>query len=398
MDVNPSESVVIVSACRTPIGSFLGSLAAVSAKELGRMVSVEALRRAQLPASSIDETFFGCVLTAGLGQNIARQISVAAGVPVIAPALTLNMVCGSGMRAVMLGIQAILSGDADAVLAGGVESMSQAAHVLPQARSGLRIGTRELRDSMLDDGLTDAFEQIHMGITAENIARRYQISRVEQDAFACRSQQRAEAAIQNSRFAAEIVPVSIEQRKGPAVLFSQDEFPRAGTTVEALARLRPAFEENGTVTAGNSSGINDGAAAVVLMRESRAQNLGLRALARIRASASAGVDPAVMGLGPIPSTKKALAKAGLAITDLHLVEANEAFAAQSIAVERELALDPDKLNVNGGAIALGHPIGASGARILVTLLAELERRGEALGLATLCIGGGMGTAIVVERV
>jgi acetyl-CoA C-acetyltransferase len=392
-----SLDVVITGACRTAIGAFMGGLSEVTPVQLGAVVVAEALRRAGVAPDQADEVIFGGILTAGLGQNIGRQIALAAGIPATVPALTVNKVCGSGMKAVMLGTQAIRCGDADVVVAGGVESMSLSPYVLPGARKGLRMGPAQFLDSMISDGLTDAFQNAHMGITAENIAERYNLSREEQDRFACASQNRAEAAVKAGRFCDEIAPVVIPSKKGPPVSVTQDEHPRFGTTLEALAKLKSVFKANGTVTAGNASGINDGAAALVLMSRDKAKDLGVVPLAAIRAYGSGGVQPEVMGLGPIPATRKTLANAGLAVEDLDLIEANEAFAAQCLAVARELGFPEEKVNVNGGAIALGHPIGASGARILVTLLYEMQKRDAGLGLATLCIGGGMGTAVIVER-
>ena len=392
------REVVIVGACRTAIGAFMGGLSEIAPAKLGAVVVREAIRRAGIASEQIDEVIVGSILTAGAGQNIARQIAIEGGVPFHVPAYTINKVCGSGMKAVISGAQSILCGDAEVIVAGGVENMSLSPFVLPGARKGLKMGAAQLLDTMITDGLSDAFQPIHMGITAENIAERFGISRDQQDRFACVSQNKAEAAVKGGRFSDEIVPVPIPQRKGPPVAFVQDEHPRFGSTLEGLAKLRPAFKPDGTVTAANASGINDGAAAVVLMSASKAKELGLTPLARIRGYGVGAVDPAVMGLGPVPASRKALEKAGLKVQDLDLIEANEAFAVQCLAVARELALPDEKVNVNGGAIALGHPIGASGARILVTLLYEMRKRNSALGLATLCIGGGMGTAVVVERV
>ncbi|MEW6724428.1 MAG: acetyl-CoA C-acetyltransferase [Bacillota bacterium] len=389
--------VAIASAIRTPIGTFNGSLAEVSAVELGAQVIKEALRRAKVDPSAVDEVYLGNILQAGLGQNPARQAALKAGLPNEVPATTINKVCGSGLKAVILAAQAITSGDAEVVVAGGTENMTQAPFLLDKARQGYRMGHGQLVDSMIKDGLWCAFTDVHMGITAENIAERYGISREEQDTFAAASQQKAQKALESGRFEAEIAPVVIPQRKGDPVVFAADEYPRPNITAESLAGLRPAFKKDGTVTAGNSSGINDGAAAVVLMSEEQADKLGIEPLATIVSYASAGVEPEVMGLGPVPATRKALARAGLNIDQIDLVEANEAFAAQSIAVARELKFDPERVNVNGGAIALGHPIGASGTRILVTLLHEMARRNARRGLATLCIGGGQGIALVVER-
>lgn len=391
------KRAVIVSAVRTAIGSFGGSLATTPVVELGALVIREALTRVGLRGDQVDEVIMGNVLQAGLGQNPARQAAIKAGIPHDVPSYTVNKVCGSGLKAVSLAVGAVLLGDAEVVVAGGMENMSLAPYLLEKARSGYRMGNAELIDSMIKDGLWDAFNNYHMGITAENLAEKYGISRAEQDAFAVWSQEKAERAIRGGKFKEEIVPAVIPQRKGDPLVFAQDEFPRFGTTLEKLAVLKPAFKEGGTVTAGNASGINDGAAVVVVMSAEKAQSLGLTPLAGVKSYASAGVDPRYMGLGPVPATRKALAKAGLRLEDLDLLEVNEAFAAQSLAVARELKWDPEKVNVNGGAIALGHPIGASGARILVTLLYELKRRQAQLGLATLCIGGGQGIAMVVER-
>ncbi|MEQ2128625.1 acetyl-CoA C-acetyltransferase [Caldanaerobacter subterraneus] len=392
------REAVIVSAVRTAIGKFGGSLAGIPVVDLGAIVIKEALKRAKVAPEQVDEVFMGIILQAGLGQNPARQSAVKAGIPVEVPATTINMVCGSGLRTVAMAAQAVMLGDADIVVAGGMESMSRAPYLLRDARWGYRMNmpSGELVDEMVYDGLWDVFNQYHMGITAENIAERYKISRQEQDEFALRSQNLAEAAIKAGKFEEEIVPVPIPQKKGDPIEFKVDEHPRFGTTMEDLAKLKPAFKPDGTVTAGNASGINDGAAAVVVMSRDKAKELGITPLATIKSYAYAGVDPAVMGLGPIYSTRKALDKAGLKIEDIDLIEANEAFAAQAIAVARELNFDMEKVNVNGGAIALGHPIGASGARILVTLLHEMKRRGSRLGLATLCIGGGMGISMIVE--
>lgn len=393
-----NRNAVIVSAVRTAIGSFQGSLAGFSAPQLGAIVTREVLRRVNLSPDLVEEVIFGNVLQAGLGQNPARQAWVKAGYSDKVPAMTINKVCGSGLKSVMLAAQAVKAGDADIILTGGMESMSRAPHLLEGSRQGYRMGDQKVVDAMIRDGLWCAFTDVHMGITAENIAERYGLSREEQDEFSAWSQQKAEKAIAEGRFRDEIVPVEIPQRKGDPVIFQQDEFPRPGTTVEKLAKLRPAFKKDGTVTAGNASGINDGAAALLVMAEERAQALGIKPLARILGYASAGVDPAVMGLGPIDATRKALAKTGLSLADIDLIEANEAFAAQALAVAKTLEFPREKLNVNGGAIALGHPIGASGARILVTLLYEMQKRESRRGLATLCIGGGQGVAMVVERV
>lgn len=391
------QDVVIVAATRTAVGSFQGSLANVPAVELGATVIRALLEQTGVAPSQVDEVILGQVLTAGAGQNPARQAAVKAGLPHEVPALTLNKVCGSGLKAVQLAVQAIRCGDAEIVVAGGMENMSLAPYVLPKVRSGLRLGHAELVDSMISDGLWDAFNDYHMGQTAENLVQQYQISREAQDAFAARSQQRAAAAVESGRFRDEITPVAIPQRKGDPLLFDTDEGVRADTTAEGLARLRPAFAKDGSVTAGNASSLNDGAAAVLVMSAAKAKALGLAPLAHIAAYASAGVDPAIMGIGPVSATRKTLAKAGWQLADLDLIEANEAFAAQALAVGQELGWDDDKVNVNGGAIALGHPIGASGCRVLVTLLHELRRRDGRRGLATLCIGGGQGVALAVER-
>lgn len=391
------REIVIASAVRTAIGSFQGTLANVSATQLGAIVLEAALERAGVAKEAVDEVIMGNVLQAGLGQNPARQAAIKAGLPQEVPALTINKVCGSGLKAVHLAVQSILSGDAEVVLAGGMENMSQAPYLMEGARSGYRMGDQKVVDSMIRDGLWCAFNDYHMGITAENLCERYGLTREEQDEFAAWSQEKAQRAISEGRFQEEIVPVPIPQRKGDPVLFATDEFPRAGVTAEALAKLRPAFKKDGTVTAGNASGINDGAAAVLVMSGEKARELGVKPLARIVANASAGVDPSIMGIGPVPATQRVLAKAGLTLDQIDLIEANEAFAVQSLAVGKELGIDKEKLNVNGGAIALGHPIGASGARILVTLVHELGKRsGAKYGLATLCIGGGQGVATVVE--
>jgi acetyl-CoA C-acetyltransferase len=392
-----SENIVIVAAARTAVGSFGGSLSTLSASELGSIVLKALLDQTGVAPDQVDEVILGQVLTAGVGQNPARQTVIKAGLPHQVPAMTINKVCGSGLKAVQLAMQAIACGDAQIVIAGGQESMSQSAHILPRSREGQRMGDWMMVDTMIVDGLWDAFNQIHMGVTAENIAKQYAFSREAQDAFAAGSQQKAEAAIKAGRFIDEIVPVSIPQRKGDPLVVAQDEFPRPGTTAESLAKLRPAFDKAGTVTAGNASGINDGAAMVMVMTASKAKELGLKPLARLVAFASAGVDPAIMGTGPIPATLKCLEKAGWTPADLDLVEANEAFAAQAMSVNQEIGWDQSKVNVNGGAIALGHPIGASGARVLVTLLHEMQKRDAKKGLATLCIGGGQGVALAVER-
>ncbi|NMA70084.1 MAG: acetyl-CoA C-acetyltransferase [Desulfitobacterium sp.] len=391
------RDVVIVSAVRTPLGSFGGSLENISGIDLGAIVIEEAVNRAGIKPDQVEEVIMGNVLSAAVGQNPARQAAMKAGIPQEVPAWTLNKVCGSGLKSVICGAQAIIAKDADVVVAGGMENMSSSAYALPKARKGYRMGNGALVDTMIVDGLTDAFHDIHMGITAENIAERFNITREDQDSVALRSQNRAEDAIKSGKFLEEIVPVEIPQRKGEPLIFSQDEFPRFATTSESLGKLRPAFKKDGTVTAGNASGINDGAAAVVLMAKEKAEELGLPILAKITSWASAGVDPLIMGAGPIPASRKALEKAGLTIEDIDLVEANEAFAAQAAHVMQELNLDVNKTNVNGGAIAIGHPIGASGTRILVTLLYELKRRDAQRGLATLCIGGGQGISLIVER-
>jgi acetyl-CoA C-acetyltransferase len=392
-----SENIVIVAAARTAVGSFGGSLSTLTASELGATVLKALLDQTGVAPDQVDEVILGQVLTAGVGQNPARQTAIKAGLPHQVPAMTINKVCGSGLKAVQLAMQAIACGDAQIVIAGGQESMSQSAHILPRSRAGQRMGDWMMVDTMIVDGLWDAFNQIHMGVTAENIAKKYAFSREAQDAFAAGSQQKAEAAIKAGRFVDEIVPVSIPQRKGDPLVVAQDEFPRPGTTAESLAKLRPAFDKAGTVTAGNASGINDGAAMVMVMTASKAKELGLKPLARLVAFASAGVDPAIMGTGPIPATTKCLEKAGWTPADLDLVEANEAFAAQAMSVNQEIGWDQSKVNVNGGAISLGHPIGASGARVLVTLLHEMQKRDAKKGLATLCIGGGQGVALAVER-
>ena len=389
------KDVVIASAVRTPVGKFQGAFSNVSAAELGRVVIVEALKRAGITTDMVDETLLGCVLQAGQYQGVARQAAVNAGIPVERPALCINMICGSGLRSVAMAAQAIQCGDADIIVCGGTENMTRAPYVLEKARGGYRMNDGIIVDSMVRDGLTDAFYHYHMGITAENVSEKYGITREMQDEFACRSQNRAEAAQKSGRFKDEIVPVTVKTKKGEVVV-SEDEFPRHGTTMESLAKLKPAFKEGGTVTAGNSSGVNDGAAALVVMSADKAKELGITPLATIKSYASAGVDPQIMGVGPIYATRKALDKAGLTVADLDLIECNEAFAAQSVAVANELGFDMDKVNVNGGAIAIGHPVGASGARILVTLLYEMKKRGSKTGLATLCIGGGMGTALIVE--
>ena len=391
------QDAVIVSAVRTAIGTYGGGLAEVPAVTLGEICIRAALERADLKPGQVNEVIMGNVLQAGLGQNPARQSAINAGLPVEIPAMTINKVCGSGLKTVMLAAQAIKLGDADIVVAGGMESMSRAPYLLEKARFGFRMGDGKLVDEMIRDGLWDAFNDCHMGMTAENICMAAELSREDLDKFALQSQQRAAHAIEAGVFKQEIVPVEVPGKKGPTI-FDKDQGPRSETTIEALTKLRPAFmAEGGLVTAGNSSGLNDGGAAVVVMSRKKAEELGLKPMATIRSYASAGVDPRVMGMGPVPATKSALEKAGLKVSDLDLVEANEAFAAQSVAIGRELGFDPSKLNVNGGAIALGHPIGASGTRILVTLLYEMQRRQSHYGLATLCIGGGQGVAMIVER-
>ena len=391
------REVVIVSAVRTPIGSYGGKFKDVSAVELGTIVAKEALKRVNLDPSQVEEVIFGNVLGAGLGQNVARQVAIHAGIPIEVPSFTVNKVCGSGLKTVALAAQAIKAGEADIILAGGTENMSQAPYLLKTARWGQRMGDGVIEDYMVKDGLTDIFNNYHMGLTAENIVKEYNLTREEQDNLAVTSQNKAEAAINSGRFKDEIVPVSIPQRKGDPIIVDTDEFPRFGATEEGFAKLRPAFDKNGSVTAASSSGINDGAAAILVMSREKADELGLKPLATISSYASAGVDPSVMGTGPIPASRKALEKAGITVEDLDLIEANEAFAAQALSVIKDLKLNRDIVNVNGGAIALGHPIGASGARILVTLLHEMEKRDSHNGLATLCIGGGQGIAMVVKR-
>ncbi|MFJ3469743.1 acetyl-CoA C-acetyltransferase [Pseudomonas sp. NPDC090201] len=391
------QDVVIVAATRTAVGSFQGSLANIPAVDLGAAVIRQLLAQTGLDPAQVDEVIMGQVLTAGAGQNPARQASIKAGLPFAVPAMTLNKVCGSGLKALHLGTQAIRCGDADVIIAGGQESMSLANYVMPGARTGLRMGHATMVDTMISDGLWDAFNDYHMGITAENLSDKYEISREAQDAFAAASQQKAAAAIAAGRFVDEITPILIPQRKGDPVPFATDEQPRAGTTAASLAKLKPAFKKDGTVTAGNASSLNDGAAAVILMSAKKAEELGLPVLARIAAYANAGVDPAIMGIGPVSATRRCLDKAGWSLDELDLIEANEAFAAQSLSVGKELGWDMDKVNVNGGAIAIGHPIGASGCRVLVTLLHEMIKRDAKKGLATLCIGGGQGVALALAR-
>ena len=392
------REVVIASAARTALGSFGGSLKDVPAAELGAIVIKEAVKRAGIDPEQVEEVVMGNVIQAGLGQNVARQATLKAGLPNEVPAMTINKVCGSGLRTVALAAQMIKAGDADIVVAGGMENMSAAPYVLDKARWGQRMGDGKLVDTMIKDALWDAFNNYHMGVTAENIAEQWGLTREMQDEFAASSQAKAEAAIKAGKFKDEIVPVVIPQRKGDPIVFDTDEFPRFGTTAEKLAKLKPAFVKDGTVTAGNASGINDGAAAFVVMSAEKAAELGVKPLAKIVSYGSKGLDPAIMGYGPFHATKKALEAANLTVEDMDLIEANEAFAAQSLAVAKDLNFDMSKVNVNGGAIALGHPVGASGARILTTLLYEMEKRDAKRGLATLCIGGGMGTALIVERV
>ncbi len=392
------KEVVIVDAIRTPVGSFGGSLRSVPAVELGAIVVKEIIRRNNLDPAKVDELIFGCVLQAGQGQNVARQIVIKAGIPMEVPAMTINKVCASGLRAVSLAAQTIKAGDAEVVIAGGTENMSAAPYALGAARWGARMNNSPMVDLMIHDGLWEIFNNYHMGMTAENVAEKYGLSREQQDDLGLRSQTLAEKAIKEGRFKDEIVPVIIPQKKGDPKIFDTDEHPRAGTTKDALGKLKPAFKKDGTVTAGNASGINDGAAAILVMSRDRADKEGYKPIAKVLSYASAGVDPKIMGTGPIPSTRKALEKAGLKIEDIDLIEANEAFAAQALAVANELNFDMNKVNLNGGAIALGHPIGASGARIFTTLLYELKKRPDAkIGLATLCVGGGMGHAVIVEK-
>lgn len=390
------KNVVIASAARTPIGSFGGAFKNISAVDLGVIAAKAAIERAKITPEQIDEVYMGCVLSAGLGQNVARQIAIGAGIPYEKPAMTLNIVCGSGLRSVSMAAQMISNGDADIIMCGGAENMSRAPYLNNSQRFGARMGNFEVVDHMIKDGLTDIFNNYHMGITAENIAEKWEISRAEQDLFAVNSQNKAENAQKNGYFDEEIVPVILKERKGE-VIVDKDEYIRMGAKIEDLEKLKPAFKKEGTVTAGNASGINDGAAAIIVMSEEKAKELGLEPLAYISGYGTAGVAPEIMGYGPVPATQKALSMAGWSVEDLDLIEANEAFASQSIAVARDLKLKADKVNVNGGAIALGHPIGASGARILTTLLYEMKRRDVKKGLATLCIGGGMGTALLIER-
>ena len=391
------KEVVIVSAARTPIGSFGGTLKGVPTRKLGAIAIKGAIERAGIKPEMVDEVIMGAVLQGALGQNVARQMTLDAGLPIETPAMTINKVCGSGLRAVELAAQIIKAGDADIVVAGGAENMSATAYAVPAGRWGARMNNTQMVDMMVNDGLWDAFNGYHMGITAENVAEQWGITREQLDEFAVISQNRAEAAIKAGKFKDEIVPVEVPQRKGDPIIFDTDEFPKFGTTMEKVAKLKPAFKKDGIVTAANASGINDAGASVVVMSKDKADELGIKPLCTIKSYASAGVDPSIMGVGPVPATKKALAKAGLKIEDMDLVEANEAFAAQSLAVRKDLNLDPEKTNVNGGALALGHPIGASGCRILITLIYEMMKRDSKYGLATLCIGGGMGTALIVER-
>lgn len=392
------KEIVIVSAARTPIGSLNGTLSGFSAVDLGVIAAEAAIQRAEIDPKEINETFVGNILSAGLGQNIARQIAVKSGVSLYSPAMSINLLCGSGLRAVSLAAQMIETGNSEVVLAGGTESMTNAPYLLTKARSGYRMGHAELIDSMIKDGLTDVFNDYHMGMTAENIAERWNISREEQDEFAVKSQNKCEAAQITGKFADEIAPVTIPQRKGDPIIVDTDEFPRKGATIDQLQKLKPAFKKDGTVTAGNASGINDGAAMLIVMSAEKAKALALKPLVRIKSHATIALEPEIMGYGPVPASKKALANAGMTISDIELIEANEAFASQSIAVMRDLNLNPEIVNVNGGAIALGHPVGASGARILTTLIYEMKRRNAATGLATLCIGGGQGTALIVENI
>ena len=392
-----TRKVVIASAARTPVGAYGGAFKTVSARELGAVAAKEAIKRAGIKPEDVDEMVFGCVLQAGLGQNVARQISIGAGIPKEKPAMTLNIVCGSGLRSVSLAAQMIMAGDSDIVVAGGTESMSQAPYLLTDERWGARMGDKKVVDEMIKDGLWDAFNDYHMGVTAENIAEKFGLTREEQDELAAGSQQKAAKARAEGRFKDEIVPVEVKGRKGKVTVVEEDEYIKEGVTTESISGLRPAFIKDGTVTAANASGINDGAAALVVMSEEKAKELGVTPLATIVSYATEGVDPKIMGTGPIPTVRKALEKANLTLEDIDLIEANEAFAAQALSVIKELGLNTDIVNVNGGAIAIGHPVGASGARILTTLLYEMQKRDSKKGIATLCIGGGMGTAVVVER-
>ena len=393
---NLAKKVVLAGGCRTAIGKMGGALSTTPAADLGAIVIREALNRAGVPADQVDQVYMGCVIQAGLGQNVARQASIKAGIPVEAPAMTINIVCGSGLNCVNMAAAMIQAGEADIVVAGGMENMSMAPYALKNARYGYRMGNAPMIDTMVNDALWDVFNDYHMGITAENVAEQWGLTREQLDEFAASSQQKACAAIESGRFKDEIVPVEVKQKKS-TVIVDTDEGPRPGTTAESISKLRPAFKKDGIVTAGNASGINDGAAAIVVMSEEKAKELGVKPMATWVSGALGGVDPSIMGVGPVPATRKALAKAGLTIADMDLIEANEAFAAQSLAVAHDLEFDMSKVNVNGGAIALGHPVGASGCRILVTLLHEMEKRDAKKGLATLCIGGGMGCATIVER-
>lgn len=391
------RNVVIVAAGRTAVGSFGGSLSKISAVDMGATVLKALLEKTGLATTNVDEVIMGQVLTAGCGQNPARQTAIQAGLDVATPAITINKVCGSGLKAVQMATQAIMLGDADIVIAGGQESMSQAPHVLPDSRNGQRMGNWNMVDTMITDGLWDAFNDYHMGITAENIAEKYAITKEQQDQFALASQQKAQAAIESGRFKDEIIPFAIPQRKGDPLIFAEDENPRLNASIEGIAKMRPAFKKDGTVSAANASSLNDGAAAVILCSEEKAKALGLPILATIKSYANAGVDPSIMGTGPIPASRRCLEKSGWDVADLDLIEANEAFAVQALSVNKEMGWDTEKVNVNGGAIALGHPIGASGCRVLVTLVHEMIKRDAKKGLATLCIGGGMGVALAVER-
>ena len=391
------REVVIASAVRTPLGSFGGTLKGTAARTLGAIAIKEAINRAGIDPATIDEVLYGCVLQGGLGQNVARQASIDAGIPKEVPAMTINKVCGSGLRTISMAAQMIKAGDADIIIAGGTENMSASGYALPTGRWGARMGDNKIVDMMTNDGLTCAFNNYHMGITAENVCEQWGLTREELDAFAATSQQRACKARAEGRFKDEIVPVEIPQRKGEPLVFDTDEYPKEGVTAEGIGKLRPAFKKDGIVTAANSSGINDAAAALVVMSKEKAEELGIDYLCTIKSYASAGVDPSIMGVGPVPACQKAMDKAGLTIDQIDLIEANEAFAAQSVAVAKDLGFDLEKVNVNGGAIALGHPIGASGARIVVTLIHEMMKRDAKTGMATLCIGGGMGTTLIVER-
>ena len=392
-----AEKVVLAGACRTAIGTMGGALSTTPAPVLGSIVIKEALNRAGVPAEKVDHVYMGCVIQAGLGQNVARQASIKAGLPIETPAVTVNVVCGSGLNCVNMAAQMIKAGDADIIVAGGTENMSATAYAVPTARWGARMNDNKIIDMMTNDGLTCAFNNYHMGITAENVAEQWNLTREELDEFAAKSQQKAVAAVNSGRFDDEIVPVEVPQRKGDPIIFDKDEYPKDGVTAEGIAKLRPAFKKDGMVTAANASGINDAAAALIVMSKEKADELGIKPLCTIKSYASAGVDPSIMGIGPIPASKKALDKAGMTIDDIDLIEANEAFAAQCIAVGKDLGFEDEKLNVNGGAIALGHPIGASGARILITLIYEMIKQDAKTGLATLCIGGGQATTMIVER-